>query len=152
VWELTDRYNADILDGRKLVAEQLEKFGAPRYNDYPSDDYLVERQVATLSVHNASMLAFQSARGVPHSVRDWPSHMQDLELPWSDVWFGLMNRGNTSHAVCGNIRAVLLAAPDQLVLAEYGCKHNYAVTKTGNCYREFTCTRCGHTYGVDSSG
>jgi hypothetical protein len=152
VWELTDRYNADVLDGRKLIAEQLEKFGAPRYNDYPTDEFLVDRTVAKLTVDNATLLAHTPARGIHHSVRTWPSHMSDLELPWSDVWFGLVNRGNTGHTVCGNLHAVLLAAPDQLVIAEYGCKHDYHVSHVGNCYRELTCTVCGHTYGVDSSG
>ncbi|BCH33173.1 hypothetical protein MesoLjLc_51030 [Mesorhizobium sp. L-8-10] len=32
------------------------------------------------------------------------------------------------------------------------CDHDYKITSSRNCWREYTCTKCGASYDVDSSG
>lgn len=37
-----------------------------------------------------------------------------------------------------------------LITAKIGCQHDYNETVLGNCYRRYTCQKCGYSFSVDS--
>ena len=56
-------------------------------------------------------------------------------------------------------KSILIEVEDVLKTGEIvelyaikGCKHMYSVKTIGNCLHEYTCSKCGYSYKVDSSG
>lgn len=40
---------------------------------------------------------------------------------------------------------------DKPLFFKIGCDHDYKSTKLGNCWHRYTCSKCGHSYEIDSS-
>jgi hypothetical protein len=153
VYELSDSYMTRLRDERELLQQRLEHFGAPGFNSYPTDDHLMLGPSLEAPGFTTTRLLIEAGeRGLHHSVTTWPDHMASFQLKWTSAWFLLRRRGNTTHPFDGNVISMVLQPTNYVIVAEYGCNHDYHVSRTANCYREYTCSKCDHTYGEDSSG
>lgn len=48
--------------------------------------------------------------------------------------------------------ALAVAPHGAIQVFAFGCEHQYASKKLGNCWHRYTCMNCGHSHEVDSSG
>lgn len=102
------------------------------------------------------------------SVRtEWLPEEIKMDIPFADGYMRLhpvsfvwskRHAGNAGGSGIPNVQGVFHPtwqadyATFNGLIVELGCAHHFAGTQLGKCWRRSTCTKCGYSFEIDSSG
>lgn len=107
------------------------KFGtfSPKYRAF-GQVYVTDEARQSRRLTSLHMLIYADGHGVAYSTDYWAAYAK-------------LNRPEHADADRPSIQWFRFDGP---------CDHHYEEARLGNAYHRYTCTKCGYTYEVDSSG
>ena len=157
-WECSAAFEQTYGEYRGQAAQLLHEWGSYRNQDWPDGGRFIRITSLAPTVHWFKQITEIGRRGVTRAIPGWKLTELFPHLDWPqhtlDVWFIVPHSGNVrkGRSYPRELMGYILH-PDTIRIVHLGCDHPHReLTKSGNCYREWTCTHCGYVWGEDSSG